>query len=71
MSFTARETSGPARGSITIVFSDNGQLELRQWDVVDAQGSRTTIALNEVRQEPNIPAQMFVIQELSPFKRNN
>jgi len=71
LSFTARETSGPARGSITLVFNDSGQLELRQWEVVDAQGSRTTIALNEVRQEPNIPAQMFVIQELSPFKRNN
>jgi outer membrane lipoprotein-sorting protein len=71
LSFTARETTGPARGSITLVFSDNGQLELRQWEVVDAQGMRTTIALNEVRQDANIPPTMFVIQELSPFKRNN
>jgi outer membrane lipoprotein-sorting protein len=71
LSFTARETSGPARGSITLFFSDSAQLELRQWEVVDAQGMRTTIALNDVRQEPNIPAQMFVIQDLSPFKRNN
>lgn len=71
LSFTARETAGPARGSITLVFADSGQLELRQWDVVDAQGMRTTIALNEVRQEANIPPQLFVIQELSPFKRNN
>jgi outer membrane lipoprotein-sorting protein len=71
LTFTARETAGPARGSITLLFSDNSQLELRQWEVVDAQGVRTTIALNDVRQEPNIPPQMFVIQELSPFKRNN
>jgi outer membrane lipoprotein-sorting protein len=71
LSFTARETAGPARGSITLIFSDNGQLELRQWEVVDAQGMRTTIALNEVRQDSNIPPTMFVIQELSPFKRNN
>ncbi len=71
LSFTARETTGPARGSITLVFSDNGQLELRQWEVVDAQGMRTTIALNDVRQDANIPPTMFVIQELSPFKRNN
>jgi outer membrane lipoprotein-sorting protein len=71
LSFTARETAGPARGSITLVFSDNGQLELRQWEVVDAQGMRTTIALNEVRQDANISPTMFVIQELSPFKRNN
>jgi outer membrane lipoprotein-sorting protein len=70
-SFTARETVGPARGSITLVFADTGALELRQWEVVDAQGVRTTIALNDVRQDANIPPTMFVIQELSPFKKNN
>ena len=71
LSFTARETVGPARGSITLLFADTGALELRQWEVVDAQGIRTTIALNDVRQDANIPANLFVIQELSPFKRNN
>ena len=71
LSFTARETAGPARGSITLIFADNGELELRQWEVVDAQGVRTRIALNEVRQDANIPPTMFVIQDLSPFKRNN
>jgi outer membrane lipoprotein-sorting protein len=71
LSFTARETVGPARGSITLVFADSGQLELRQWEVLDAQGLRTTIALNDVRQDANIPATMFVIQDLSPFKKNN
>ena len=30
-----------------------------------------TIAVNEVRQDANIPPTMFVIQELSSFKRNN
>ena len=70
LSFTARETTGPARGSITLIFSDNSQLELRQWEVVDAQGMRTRIALNDVRQDANISPTMFVIQELSPFKRN-
>jgi len=71
LSFTARETAGPARGSITLILADSGQLELRQWEVVDAQGAHTTIALNNVRQDANIPANLFVIQELSPFKRNN
>jgi outer membrane lipoprotein-sorting protein len=71
LSFTARETVGPARGSITLIFADTGQLELRQWEVVDAQGVRTTIALNDVRQDANIPASLFVIQDLSPFKKNN
>jgi outer membrane lipoprotein-sorting protein len=71
LSFTARETVGPARGSITLVFADSGQLELRQWEVVDAQGMRTTIALNDVRQDANIPPTMFVIQELSPFNKKS
>jgi outer membrane lipoprotein-sorting protein len=72
-SFTARETAGPARGSITLMFADAGgsNLELRQWEVVDAQGMRTMIALNDVRQNANIPASLFVIQELSPLQRNN
>jgi hypothetical protein len=39
--------------------------------VVDAQGVWTTIALNEVRQDANIPPTMFVIQDLSAFKRRN
>lgn len=73
LSFTARETAGPARGSITLVLADAGgpNLELRQWEVVDAQGMRTMIALNDVRQNANIPANLFVIQELSPLQRNN
>jgi outer membrane lipoprotein-sorting protein len=71
LSFTARETNGPARGSITLVLADSGGLELRQWEVLDAQGVRTTIALNDVRQNANIPANLFVIEELSPLKRNN
>jgi outer membrane lipoprotein-sorting protein len=72
LSFTARETAGPARGSITLMLADSGSdLELRQWEVVDAQGMRTMIALNDVRQNANIPANLFVIQELSPLRRNN
>jgi outer membrane lipoprotein-sorting protein len=72
VSVTARETSGPATGSITLTFADAGAagLELRQWQVVDAQGMRTTIVVNEMHQVANIPPQLFVITELSPFKKN-
>src|SRR4051812_21828410 len=43
VSVTARD---PQTGSITLVFADSGgSLELRQWDVADAQGSRTTVVL--------------------------
>jgi outer membrane lipoprotein-sorting protein len=73
LSVTARETSGPARGSITLTFADagSGGLELRQWEVLDAQGQRTAVFVNEMRQVADIPARLFVIQDLSPFKKSD
>jgi outer membrane lipoprotein-sorting protein len=69
LSVTAREDKGPAQGSITITFTDSGStLELRQWEVLDAQGSRTAVIVNEMRQVADIPARLFVIEDLSPFK---
>jgi len=71
LSVTARENAGPATGSITLTFADSGaDLELRQWDVVDAQGMRTTVVLNEMREVADIPPRLFVIEDLSPFKKN-
>jgi outer membrane lipoprotein-sorting protein len=71
LSVTARERSGPATGSITLTLADSGGgLELRQWEVVDAQGARTLIVVNDLRQVADIPARMFVIEDLSPFKGN-
>ena len=56
---------------ITLTFADSGgTLELRQWDVVDAQAAHTTIVLTEMRPVADIPANLFIIQDLSPFKRN-
>lgn len=67
LSLTARDTMG----RITLSFADSGAgLELRQWDVVDAQGSHTTIVVNEMRQATDIPPGLFVIEDLSPFKKN-
>jgi outer membrane lipoprotein-sorting protein len=71
LSVTARDNAGPATGSITLVFADSGgSLELRQWDVIDAQGARTTVVLNEMRQGAEISPRLFVIEDLSPFKKN-
>jgi len=72
LSFTARETSGPAQGSITLLLADTGSaLELRQWEVLDAQGARTRVVLNDLHQVADIPPRLFVIQELSPFKKRD
>ncbi|HXJ01169.1 MAG TPA: outer membrane lipoprotein carrier protein LolA [Micropepsaceae bacterium] len=70
VSVTARENSAVASGSITLTMADSGgSLELRQWEVVDAQGAHTTVVLNDVRQATDIPARLFVIEDLSPFKK--
>ena len=70
ISITAREASGPAQGSITLTFADSGQsLELRNWDVVDAQGAHTMVSINEMRQVAELAPRLFVIRELSPFQR--
>jgi outer membrane lipoprotein-sorting protein len=70
ISVTAREASVVASGSITLTLADSGgSLELRQWEVVDAQGARTMVVLNDMRQAADIPARLFVIEDLSPFKK--
>ena len=71
LSVTARENAAIGGGSITLTLADSGgSLELRQWEVIDAQGARTTVAVNDMRQAADIPARLFVIEDLSPFKKN-
>ena len=68
---TAREQAAIGGGSITLTMADSGgSLELRQWEVIDAQGAHTTVSLNDVRAAADIPARLFVIEDLSPFKKN-
>lgn len=70
ISVTAREASAVVSGSITLTMADSGgSLELRQWEVVDAQGARTMVVLNDLRQAADIPPRLFVIEDLSPFKK--
>jgi outer membrane lipoprotein-sorting protein len=68
LSLTARDTTG----RITLTFADSGaaSLELREWEVVDASGSHTRIVVNEMHEADDIPPGLFVIQDLSPFKKS-
>lgn len=67
---TARQASGPAQGEITLFFADSGSsLELRQWEILDAQNLRTLVALSGLRTGVELAPRLFVIQELDPFKR--
>ena len=59
---TAIDPDNPERGSITLVFNDN-PLELQQWVVVDAQGLKTTVALNDVRTNVELDPRLFRIED--------
>jgi outer membrane lipoprotein-sorting protein len=65
----ARSDNARSQGNISIVFSEP-QLELRQWTIVDAQGSQTTVALRDVQTGVALPGSLFVLPDKkSPFTR--
>lgn len=64
---TARQDSGPAQGQITLIFSDSGgALELRQWEVIDAQQMRTVVIVRNLQSGVDIPSSLFVVHRLGP-----
>ncbi len=62
------DTRRPLEGSVTMVFTDQ-PLQLRQWQVTDAQGKRTTIALSDVRTNIALDAALFHFVDPDPFGR--
>lgn len=68
ISVTAAQKSGAAQGQITMSF-DYPELMLRQWEVVDAQGLRTTVVVSNLQQAADLSPRLFVIRDLSPFNR--
>jgi outer membrane lipoprotein-sorting protein len=70
LSVTARQDSGPAQGQITITFADaGGTLELRQWEVIDAQGMRTIIVVTSLRPGVELSSSLFTAKNLNPRPR--
>ena len=70
LSVTARQEDGLAPGQITIEFADTGaDLELRQWEVLDAQGLRTIVAVTELREGVTLSPALFIIEDRNPFGR--
>jgi outer membrane lipoprotein-sorting protein len=67
---TARQEDGLAPGEITIEFADSGTgLDLRQWEVIDAQGLRTIVVLTELREGVALSPALFIIEDQNPFGR--
>ena len=70
LSVTARQEDGLVPGEITIQFVDSGtDLELRQWEIIDAQGLRTIIAVTDLRQGVTLSPALFIIEDQNPFTR--
>lgn len=66
----ARQTTGYAQGSIAITFADSktGGLELRQWEVTDAQGLHTIIILSDLKKGVALDSSLFTIRNADPFR---
>jgi outer membrane lipoprotein-sorting protein len=72
LSVTAEEKSGSISGRVTMNFADTGNtLQLSHWDVVDTKGGHTTVSVSGLHTVSDLPPQLFMIQDLSPFKRND
>jgi len=70
LSVTARQEDGLAPGQITIQFADSGAaLELRQWEVLDAQGLRTIVTVTDMREGVTLSPALFIIEDRNPFGR--
>jgi outer membrane lipoprotein-sorting protein len=60
LQISASAASGGRRGDIVITFSDPG-LELRQWEITDSSGYKTTVVLNAMQTDLALAPDLFVI----------
>jgi len=70
---TIVQTKEPDSGKVTLTFGDK-PLELKQWTLVDAQGKRTTVTLNDARYGDPLDPKLFVFNDPRPLqgvKRGN
>jgi outer membrane lipoprotein-sorting protein len=69
LTVSASAASGATRSDITFTFSDPG-IELRQWEIIDSQGLKTTVVLNDLQSGVDIPPDLFVIHEPPWLKKS-
>lgn len=56
----ATDPDAPEQGSITLVFTDN-PISLRQWVVTDAQGLKTVVSLQDIKENGPVENKKFFI----------
>lgn len=64
---TLVQTEDPRAGRITLAFAER-PLQLTNWVVVDGQGATTRVALSEIQNGVQIPAQLFEFREEQPSR---
>ncbi len=67
---TVADKKDPGKGTLTMVFTKS-PFELRQWQVVDAQGQVTTVTLSDTRQNVAVDPKAFTYKDprpVQPFK---
>lgn len=69
LTLSASAASGAMQGNITFTFSDPG-IELRQWEIIDSQGLKTAVVLDDLQSGAVIPPALFVIHEPSSLKKS-
>ncbi len=66
---SARSAKNRMTGNITMVFGDP-DLQLRQWTIVDGQGTQTTVSLRDVESGVSIPGSTFVLTDENKFTKS-
>jgi outer membrane lipoprotein-sorting protein len=64
---TIVQTKEPDSGRVTLTFTDN-PLELKQWTLIDAQGKRTTVTINDPRYGQPVDPKLFVFNDPRPLQ---
>lgn len=65
VSLTARDKDQKTAGQITLVFNES-PMTLREWTILDAQGSRTRVVLNGLTPVAALDKALFVIRDPRP-----
>ncbi len=64
-----RTSTNRTTANLSLVFAEP-EYELRQWTVVDDQGSTTTVALRSLEPGAVLPPSLFVLPDRNPFGRS-
>lgn len=65
----ARSHSSRMEGNITLVFSEQPDIVLKEWTVIDAQGLSTTVSVTDVKPDVTLDSSLFEIP--SPSASSN